>query len=112
MAVIRRVAGPVILTTSLGTNIYNQGSALIYDVVRNIHISNKTANPARVSLWVGLTGANTAGTELFIGKTVLANDYIDWPFPFPMKSVDFLVGGSDTAAALTIVVVSEQLVVP
>lgn len=108
---IKRQAGPLALTTTMTTNVYNQTSALIYDVIRHIHITNKTASAATFSLWLGATGANTAGTEFFNAQSVAANSSFDWYGVLKMSSADFLVGGSNTATALTIIVMGEQNVV-
>lgn len=107
---IKRIAGPLALTTTLTTNVYNQGSALIYDVIKHIHVANKTGVAATFSLWLGATGANAAGTELFIAKNVPANDVYDWYCNLKMLTADFLVGGSATATALTITIEGEQYV--
>lgn len=108
---IKRTFGPLALTTTTTTNVYNQGSALIYDVIRHIHIANKTALPATVSLWLGATGANAAGTELLNGVVIAANGTFDYYCTLKMTSTDFLVGGSNTATALTIEGEGEQYVV-
>jgi hypothetical protein len=107
----KRTFGPVALTTTLTTNVYNQGSALIFDLIKHIHIANKTGSAATFSLWLGATGANAAGTELFIGVSVAANDYFDFYCNLKMLSTDFLVGGSNTTTALTIYAEGEQFVV-
>src|ERR1700744_300544 len=92
--------GPVALSTTTTTNIVNPptltgGTGLAgtntntYLIVRHIRVGNKTASPAQVALWIGATGANTAGTEaIFVGAasagsltqgvTVPANGYLDW----------------------------------
>ena len=106
-----RTVGPVALTTTLTTNVYNQGSALIYDEINHIHVANKTASAATFSLWLGATGGNAAGTELFNGKSVPANDVYDWYGRLKMLSTDFLVGGAGTATALTITIEGKQAVV-
>lgn len=108
---IKRTFGPLALTTTLTTNVYNQASALIYDIIRHIHITNKTASAATFSLWLGATGANAAGTELFVGVSVPANSSFDWYGALKLASTDFLVGGSNTATALTITAEGEQNVV-
>lgn len=107
----KRTAGPLALTTTLTTNVYNQSSALIYDIIRHIHITNKTASAATFSLWLGATGANAAGTELFVGVSVAPNSSFDWYGAMKMTSTDFLVGGSNTTTALTITIMGEQYVV-
>jgi hypothetical protein len=108
---IKRTFGPVALTTTLTTNVYNNGSALIYDIIRQLHIANKTASAATFSLWLGATGANAAGTELFNAVSIPANSVYDWYGSLKMLTTDFLVGGSATATALTITGMGEQYVV-
>lgn len=108
---IKRTFGPLALTTTLTTNVYNQGSALIYDVIKHIHIANKTAGAVTFTLYLGATGANAAGTELFLGVSIPANDYFDWYGNMKMTSTDFLVGGAGTTTALTITGMGEQFVV-
>lgn len=109
----KRLFGPLALTTTLTTNVYQGagGSALIYDVLTRIHIANKTAGAVTFSLWLGATGANAAGTELFVGKSIAANDHFDYDCNLRMGSTDFLVGGSNTTTALAITGEGEQHVV-
>lgn len=105
---------PIALTATLTTNILNCGITSLagvtgftmnqpYIVLRHIRISNKTGSSATFSLWKGLTGANTAGTE-FIGTAipVSANIGVDYYGIWRFDSTDFLVGGAGTATALTI----------
>lgn len=104
--------GPVALTTTLTTNILNPatatggvngGASAQYIVLRHVRIVNKTASSATFSLWLGATGANAAGTEVIgQGYTVGANSAFDWYGVLRLDSADFLVGGSNTATALTI----------
>ena len=108
---IKRIAGPLALTTALTTNVYNNTSALIYDVIRHIHIANKTGTAATFTLYLGATGANAAGTELWGAKSVAANDAFDWYGVLKMVSTDFLVGGAGTTTALVITIMGEQNVV-
>ena len=106
--------GPVALTTTLTTNILNPNITSVagpvgftmtqpYIILRHIRIVNKTASAATFSLWKGATGANTAGTEI-IGNAVSipANTAYDWFGQLRFDAADFLVGGSNTATALTI----------
>lgn len=102
--------GPLALTNTYTTNIYNQGSALIYDVIRHIHVANKTAVPHTFRLFLGATGANAAGTELFYDKSVPAGDVYDWFGEVKLSSTEFLVGGADAATSLTIEMEGEQFV--
>jgi len=103
--------GPVALSTVLTTNILNPAAAgagtgytptASYIILKHIRIVNKTGVAATFSLWLGLTGANTAGTEV-IGqaKSVPPNDAFDWYGQLIIKAADFLVGGAGTATALT-----------
>lgn len=108
---IKRTAGPVAMSATMTTNIYNQGSALIYDIIRHIHVVNKTSSAATFRLFLGATGANTAGTELFYDQSVAANSSFDWYGVLKMLSTDFLVGGASAGATLTITVMGEQNVV-
>ena len=104
--------GPVALTTTLTTNILNPptatggvnaGSSPAYIVLKHIRIVNKTGSAATFSLWLGATGANTAGTEVIgQGLSVAANSSYDWYGILRLDSTDFLVGGSGTATALSI----------
>ena len=108
---IKRLAGPVAMSNTLTTNIYNNTSALIYDIIKHIHIANKTAGAVTFSLWLGATGANAAGTELFTAVTIAANSTFDWYGNLKMLSTDFLVGGASAATSLTITVMGESYVV-
>jgi hypothetical protein len=54
-------------------------------------------------LWLGATGANAAGTEIIgQGYVIPANSGQDFPCYLRLDVGDFLVGGSNTATALTI----------
>jgi hypothetical protein len=102
--------GPVALTTTYTTNIYNQASALIFDVIRHIHVANKLlADTFR--LYLGATGANAAGTELFFDFPVAAKQTYDYYCAKKMASTDFLVGGAATTLTLVIEGEGEQYVV-
>jgi len=104
--------GPLALTNTPTTNILNPpttsggvngGSSGCYITLKHIRIVNKTGLPATFSLWLGATGGNVAGTEVIgTGKVVPANDYIDSYDVLRLDVADFLVGGSNTASALTI----------
>lgn len=111
--------GPVALTTTLTTNILNCAISSLsgpvgftmtqpYLIVRHLRIVNKTSSSVTFSLWLGATGANAAGTEVVgTGKPIPSNDVYDWYGIMRMDSGDFLVGGSNTATALTITIEAE-----
>lgn len=99
----KRLFGPLALTNTLTTNVYNNSSALLYDVVKHIHIVNKTAGAVTFSLWLGATGANAAGTEIIgTGRSIPANSAFDWYGNLKMTSTDFLVGGASANTSLSI----------
>jgi hypothetical protein len=108
---IKRTFGPIALTNTLTSNIYNNTSALIYDVITHIHITNKTAGAVTFSLWIGVTGGNAAGTEFFNAQTVAANSSFDWYGNLKLLSTDFLVGGASAATSLSIIGEGQQYVV-
>lgn len=110
---LKRTFGPLALTNTLTTNVYNNTSALIYDVLKQIMVTNKTSGPVTFSLWLGATGANAAGTELFVGQSVPGNTTSFFYFQPGLKitSTDFLVGGASAGTSLTITGMGEQVVV-
>lgn len=105
--------GPVALSNTLTTNILNPAVTSMagpvgitigqpYIILRHIRIVNKTAGAVTFSLWLGATGANTAGTEVVgTGTSVAANSYFDWYGILRLDSTDFLVGGASAATSLT-----------
>jgi hypothetical protein len=112
---LKRLFGPVTLSTTLTTNIYAgaSGSALLYDSLKQINIANRTGSAATFTIFLGATGANAAGTEMYIAVSVPANTTTPYTFYPGLKlvSTDFLVGGSGTATALTITGFGEQFAV-
>lgn len=114
--------GPTALTTTTTTNIWNPPSltggtpsntSAGYFILRHIRVVNKTASAAQCALWIGATGGNTAGTEAIFGGvasagaltrgvSIPAQSSVDWYGMLKIDVADFVVGGSDTATALTI----------
>ena len=104
--------GPIALTNTLTTNLLNPpassggvnaGSSGNYIILRIITIINKTASAATFSLWLGATGANVSGTEVFgQGQSIPANSYFSRSCYLRLDIGDFLVGGASVNAALTI----------
>src|SRR5207248_7682823 len=94
--------GPVALSNTLTTNILNPNVTSLagpvgftmtqpYLVIRHIRIVNKTGSAATVSLWLGATGANAAGTEVIAQATsVAANSALDWYGSLRLDATDFL----------------------
>ena len=108
-------AGPLALTTTLTTNIFNPGTttggvnctAAPYDklraIIRTVRIVNKTDSAATFTLYIGATGANAAGTE-FLGTalSVAPRSTVVYNGQWPFDVADFLVGGAGTSTALTV----------
>lgn len=109
--------GPIALTTTLTTNLLNPptasggvnaGASSQYIIMKHMRVVNKTGTAATVSLWLGGTGGNVAGTEFaWQGTSVPANSYLDWYGTCRLDATDFLVGGSGTATALSLTVEGE-----
>jgi len=76
--IIKKLYGPAALTDTYTTNVYVPASALVYDVIRQIHIVNKTASAATFRMYLGATGGNAAGTELWYDYNVPAHSAYDW----------------------------------
>jgi hypothetical protein len=103
--------GPVALTTTMTTNILNPptttggvgaGTPDTFMILRHIRIVNKTSSAATFSLWLGSTGANTAGTEVVgSGQSVAPNSSYDWYGELRLDVADFLVGGASANTTLT-----------
>lgn len=105
--------GPIALTNTYTTNLLNPptasggtnaGSSAQVIYLRHIRVTNKGAADATFRLYLGATGANTAGTEIIYDKNVPVGDYVDIPFgeAIVITSSDFLVGGASAATTLTI----------
>lgn len=104
--------GPIALTTTTTTNLLNPptasggvnaGSSSQYILLRHLRVVNKTAGPVTVSLWLGATGANAAGTEVvWQAATVAANSYLDWYGEMRVDAADFLVGGASANTSLAL----------
>lgn len=103
--------GPLALTNTYTTNIYNQASALIFDVLTRLRVVNKGAAAATFRLWLGATGANAAGTEIAYDISVPVGGEWNWYGEKKLLSTDFLVGGASAATTLTLEGETEQSVV-
>lgn len=112
MADKRFKIGPLALTSTLTTNIFNgpaQAAAGvncvaqdIFCYIRKIRLVNKTSSAATVSLYLGATGANAAGTELITAYSIPANDFRDLFYAdLRLAAADFLVGGASANTTIT-----------
>lgn len=102
-------SGPTALTNTYTTNVFNDTNTNVFNIVRHIHVANKTASAVTFRLYLGLTGANTAGTEIFYDKSVAAYDCFDYYTAMRMASTDFLVGGASAATSLVITIAGERI---
>lgn len=109
--VIKKLYGPAALTAVYTTDVYVPASALVYDVVRHIHIANKTAGAVTFRLYLGATGTNAAGTELWYDLSIAAYSAFDWYGALKLTSTTFLVGGASAVTSLTITIMGESIVV-
>jgi hypothetical protein len=109
---------PIALTATLTTNILNPAVTSVagpigftmtqpYLILRAIKVVNKTAGAVTFSLWKGATGANAAGTELYIAQSVPANSVFSDVVLLRLDSGDFIVGGASAATSLTIIFAGE-----
>lgn len=103
---IKRLAGPAYLSNA-AADIYNQGSALLYTVVRHIHLANVTNAARTFRLYIGASGGSAGGTELYKDYTIAANSALDLYCSTRLNSTDFLSGLADAASAITITVEGE-----
>ena len=98
----KKLAGPAAFAAA-AANVYNQGSALVYDVVKHIHVVNTTAGAQVFALFLSqVTGTETAGKELFVGQSVPANSTFDFYCNLKMLSTDFLVGHAPITMTITV----------
>lgn len=106
--------GPVALTNTVTTNILNCTISSLsgpvgftatqpYVLLRHLRVVNKTGSPVTVSLWIGTTGANAAGTEFaWQAYSVPANSFVDWYGQIRLEAADFLVGGASASTSLSL----------
>jgi hypothetical protein len=110
--------GPRALTTTYTTDVMagaaggatSGGSALVFDIVRHIHVMNKLAADT-FRLYLGASVTNAAGTELYFDYPVGAKLAVDFYMATKLTSADFLVGGAATTLTLVIEIDLEEYVV-
>ncbi len=91
-------------TTTGGVNCTSTPNVNLRILLQHLRVVNKTGSAATCTLYIGATGASAAGTEFaFNGKSIPANDYVDWNSPgMPLDIADFLVGLASASTTLTI----------
>lgn len=76
----------------------------LYVILRHIRITNNSATPLAVQLFVGASAAGATTTEFaFAGYTVPANGYVDWYGYMRLDVGDFLTGFTSVSNSLTII---------
>lgn len=74
-----------------------------YVILRRLRAVNKTGTPATISTYIGATGGSAAGTEFpWNGKTVPANDAIDWVGAVRLDVADFLTALASAGTTITL----------
>jgi hypothetical protein len=106
--------GPVALTTTAATNVWNPPTTTggvgtgttntnTYYIIRHIRATNTTGTAATVTINVGTTGIVTLPSVMaWYQTTVPANSAIDWYGALRLDVADFLVASSQTTAAITL----------
>jgi len=102
--------GPAFITDA-SDDLYVPGSGT-YALVRHIHLVNTDSSARTVSLYVGATGAEAAGTEILKDKSIAVGDVYDCYFPAGLKltSTDFLVGDASVTNKVTATISGELYV--
>jgi hypothetical protein len=74
-----------------------------YLVLSHIRLTNKSASAVTVTLYIGLTGGSSGGTEFaFNNVAVPAESSLDWYGNQRLDSTDFLTGVASAASEVTI----------
>ena len=103
---IKRLVGPAFLANA-AANIYNQGSALLYTVIRKMHFANKTGAAVTIRIYVGATGGSASGTELYFDYSIAANSEFNVYGALRLDSTDFLTGLASSANAIIVILEGE-----
>jgi len=112
-ATIKRTFGPLLLTSTVTTSVYNNTSALIYDVIKQISVANITGGAVTFTLYIGASATDTTnGKQLFQGVNVPANKTLAYSFAgLKLTSAEWIVGSASALNSLTIMALGEQYVV-
>jgi hypothetical protein len=110
----KRIAGPAYIVAT-SEDIYTPSASTIYTVITHIHVTNDDVSARTFSLYIGATGAETAGTALVEDYSLLAAGTAgaSWDYygQLRMNSTDFLVGIASDATSCVITVEGYQVVV-
>jgi hypothetical protein len=112
--------GPLALTNTLTTDIFNPGTTtggtpsmaapfdkLIF-FLKRIRVVNKDSVARTFNLYIGASVTNLAGTEIAYQISVPVGSYVDLTYyNRPLTTSDYIVGGASAATALTIEIEGE-----
>ncbi len=107
---LKLLAGPAYLAAA-AANVYVPSSALIYAILRHIHLFNTDTVARTFSLYIGATGGSAGGTEVFKTMSIAANSPYDFYPLTKLTSTQFLSGLASSASTITIMVEGEENVV-
>lgn len=102
------VDGPAYVKDS-SDDLYVPASSAVYALVRHIRLVNTDASAVTVTLYVGATGAEVAGTEILDEWSIDAKGEKDIYFPAGLKltSTTFLVGDASTSDKVVATIMGE-----
>jgi len=95
----KRLSGPALLTAAAATQYTVPASTTA--ILRNIHVSNETANAATFTMSIG---TDAAGKRLFTAFSVPGNQTFDWSGFIVLAAAEIIQAFSGTASALTLTV--------
>ncbi len=102
---LKKTTGPTALTTAAADILRGGGgTAGLQDTITHIHVVNKTSSDATFTAYIGATGAEAAGTELFVAKKVLANDVYDYYCEHDIDTTKYLVMKASANTTLVVAV--------
>ena len=96
---LKRLAGPLALTTSAATVYTVPGSTVA--TVTSIHVANESGASALFTLSIGTDGA---GKRFFFQIPVLNQNAFDWAGTLVLAATEIIAAYSDTATALTLTI--------
>jgi len=91
----KRVFGPALLAGAAAV-LYTVPAGFMF-LIRHIHISNPSAGAVDATLSIG---ADAAGTRIFDGRPMPADDVYDWFGYLPMVAGEDIRGWASAAATL------------
>ena len=107
---LKRLAGPAYFGGS-AADVLTTPNALLYNVIRHIHVANKTTAAATFTLYLGGSAGSTGGTELFAAVTVPANGTYDYYCALKQVNTEYISGLASAGTTLVVTIEGEQYAV-